>query len=172
MISLTNHIPEDALLWRNNPIIQKWCRQYTLISLAQHKKWLEKIETDPSIKMFGIVNRKRSNEEHEIGVCGFTSIDKHNQSAEFSLYIAAHVQRQGFGKRALRALFEHGFLHMNFNRIWGEMFEGNPAEKTFITLGLKKEGTLRKSHYREGRFIDSHIYAILRNDWVCSTQDT
>ena len=82
-MQLVAEIPKQAREWRNHPDVWKWCRQYTLISPKQHEKWLEKIENDPRIKMFGIKHN-----ETELGVCGLTSIDKHNQSAEFSLYIA------------------------------------------------------------------------------------
>lgn len=100
-----------------------------------------------------------------VGVCGLTSIDKINQKAEFSLYIAPDMQHKGFGRAALALLLHHGFNDFNLNRIWGESFDGNPAQKMFARMGMQKEGTLRESYFRGGKFIDSHIWAITRSQF-------
>lgn len=182
MIRLVADIPLEAREWRNHKFVQRWCRQYTLIDEKSHAQWLERISNDPTIKMYGIAHVKETGvpkhpynpifpnyltqeEFTPVGVCGLTSINRVNQSAEFSLYIAPMFQRQGFGEKALRLLLDHGFKSHNLNRIWGETFDGNPAAKTFEKLGMKKEGTLRSSYFRDGKFIDSHIYAILRSEW-------
>ena len=39
------------------------------------------------------------------------------------------------------------------------------AVKMFESLGMKKEGTLKRSYYRDGEFIDSYIYAILKDEY-------
>lgn len=155
MITLTSQIPNSALSWRNDPLIYKWCRQHTLISPKAHALWLERIEHDPTIKMFGI-----RNDQCDVGVCGLTSINLINRSAEFSLYIAPQFHRLGYGKLALLELLKVGFLNFGLNRIWGESFEGNPAQKVFGSIGFRHEGTLKGSYFREGKFIDSNIWAM------------
>lgn len=160
LVKLVDSIPSNALWWRNHMSIWRWCRQHTLISPAQHDAWLERIETDPTIKMFGI--RAVQSDSKDIGVCGFTSINQRNQSAEFSLYIAPEHQKFGYGKSALRTLVRHGFEDWNLHRIWGETFDGNPAYKVFGELGFQLEGILRDTYYREGKFINSHIYATIK----------
>ena len=160
-VYLSSEIPIDARGWRNERCVWEWCRQNTLISEAAHQRWLERIETDPTIKMFGIHNEIL---EH-IGVCGLTSIDRVNQTAEFSLYIAPHEWKKGYGKDALKTLITHGFNDLNLNRIWGETYDGNPALKMFLSLGMKHEGTSRQAYFRNGRFIDCHRVAVLRSEW-------
>jgi len=157
--------------FRNDPEIRKWCREYTEISEAKHERWLTKIEEDPSIKMFGIyINQLDIKDESMgkiaacIGTCGLTSIDRVNQNAEFSLYIAKNYQKMGYGKEALQTLIWHGFNDFNLHRIWGEVFEGNPALKIFKEIGFTIEGVLRKSYFREGKFIDSIRIGILRGE--------
>lgn len=160
MINLSADIPQDSRKWRNYPEIYEWCRQHTLLSETEHRKWLERIETDNSIKMYGIHKNAQP-----VGVCGFTSINLINRSAEFSLYIGLPFQGHGFGREALHRLLEHGFNEFGFNRIWGETFDKNPAVKTFEKIGMKKEGTLRQSYFKNGKFIDSHIYSILASEF-------
>jgi RimJ/RimL family protein N-acetyltransferase len=159
-ISLDHFIPSEALRWRNNPEIWKWCRQYTLISARDQQKWLEKIEEDPSIKMFSI-----SNQAKIIGVAGFTSIDRHNRNAEFSLYIEPNSQGKGYGAKALRTLINHGFYDWGFERIWGETYQDNPAINMFARIGMKTEGMFRNTYFRNGQFINSYMVSILRGEW-------
>ena len=159
-VYLTPDIPEKARIWRNDPEIWRWCRQNTLIDSHSHVMWEQEQSCDASIKMFGIASGFTS-----IGVCGFTSIDRLNRSAEFSLYIDPDEQRKGYGKRALQTLIRHGFEDWGFNRIWGETFDGNPALKTFLEIGLTTEGTLRESYFKKGKFINSFIVSILASEF-------
>jgi UDP-4-amino-4,6-dideoxy-N-acetyl-beta-L-altrosamine N-acetyltransferase len=160
---LTADIPPQARQWRNVHTIRKWCRQYTLIDQAHHNDWLERIERDPTIKMFGIYEPNLG----DVGVCGLTSIDRVNQAAEFSLYIAPHAQKKGLARQALTLLLLHAFNDHNLNRVWGEVFSGNPALKLFGEIGFKQEGTLEQAYFRDGKFIDVHRIAILRKDFKC-----
>ena len=159
-VYLTPDIPDEAIEWRNNPAVWKWCRQNTLIDMYHHKAWEHAQSSNPNIKMFGVATGFTS-----IGVCGFTSIDRLNRSAEFSLYIDPDEQRKGYGKRALQTLIRHGFEDWGFNRIWGETFDGNPALKTFLEIGLTTEGTLRESYFKKGKFINSFIVSILASEF-------
>jgi len=158
-ISLSADIdPFKAREVRNSPLIWKWCRQYTLISEKEQDDWIERQHSDPTIKMYSI---QAGGFEGQVGVCGFTSIDRQNRNAEFSLYIAPEHQRFGYGKRALATLCRHGFEDWGFNRIWGETIERNPARDMFDKLGFKTEGRLRQSYWRKGKFIDSEIISLL-----------
>jgi len=159
-VSLYADIPIEARAWRNNYEIRKWCRQHTLITQEQHDSWHHTIQEHPSIKMFGVVAKGEY-----VGVAGLTSICEVNRNAEFSLYIVPKQQKKGYGKKALIALLRHGFDNFNLNRIWGETFAHNPAHTMFLELGLKDEGTFRQSYFREGKYINSHIVAVLREEF-------
>lgn len=166
MIRLTPDIPVEAREWRNDPRIWMWCRQNHLISEHDQETWLTKIANDPTIKMFGIYgDETEGGVVVPIGVCGLTSISLAHRSAEFSLYIAPGRQGAGYGNRALVALLKHGFWNLGLNRIWGDVFEGNQALEKFKTIGFKEEGILRQSYFKNGRFIDSTIISILRNEF-------
>ena len=159
MISLTADIHPNAREWRNHLNVRRWCRQFTLISESEHAEWLKKIHSDPKIKMFGI-----GHSGEQVGVCGFTSIDLINRNAEFSLYINAENQDLGYGAPALMQLIDHGFDDFGLKRIWGEVFDGNPALKKFLDLGFRPEGVLRSSYFRDGKYINSHIIGMLSDE--------
>jgi RimJ/RimL family protein N-acetyltransferase len=155
-----------ARSWRNDPSIWKWCRQHTFISEDEHEAWRKRIAGDPSIKMLGVWAAPGSVYGYRpVGVCGLTSIDRVNQRAEFSLYIAPGEQGKGYGRTALIELLRHGFCDHNLQVIWGETFDGNPALKMFEAVGMTKEATLRQRYFRDGRFIDVHIISMLRGEY-------
>lgn len=160
-VQLVADIPRQAREWRNNAAINKWCRQFTLIDEMGQAEWEVRTRKDESIKMYGVQNR----ENIDVGVCGLTSIDRVNQKAEFSLYIAPAYQGAGYGKDALVTLLHHGFYAHNLNRVWGEVFADNPAMKMFEAVGLKLEGIQRQSYFRDGKFIDSLIVSVLRSEF-------
>lgn len=151
---------DQLRIWRNDKEIYKWCRQHAPIEEWEHRAWLESLPKRSDVKMFGIYT-----DDGAVGVCGLTSIDLVNRHAEFSIYVASQFHGAGVGKKALSQLVSYGFNTLGLNHIFGETFEGNPARGTFEALGFKFEGTRRQFYFREGRFIDAHLYSILRSEW-------
>lgn len=151
---------EKCRLWRNDNRIWKWCRQNDLISDIAQSNWFERQNMDPSIHMYKILNFG----EH-VGVCGLTSHDYINRSAEFSLYIAPDFHGNGLGRKSLITLVSHGFKNLGLHSIWGETYDHNPAFGMFISLGFSLDGTRRDLYFREGKFIDAKIVSVLENEW-------
>lgn len=149
--------------WRNQYEVSRWCRQYSLISDRDQSRWFEWQNDSLSTQMFII-----QSENAPVGVCGLTSIDLVNRRAEFSCYIAPGMRGNGYASGALKTLYSFGFLRLGLNVIWGESFDGNPATKIFERLGMIYEGTRKEFYFREGKFIDAHLYSInkLRFDIV------
>ena len=152
------------LEWRNDYRIWQWCRQNDLINELSHEAWFERQARDPATRMYKLM-LKTSGATSMIGVCGLTSIDWQNRRAEFSLYIAPSVLKIGAGKMALKLLLNHGFDNLGLNLIWGETFDGNPAARMFETLGFLKEGTRRQFYWRDGKYIDAHLYSMTQGEW-------
>jgi len=147
--------------WRNNPKVRNWCRQVGLISQLDQEKWIKAQNDDPIIRMFVI--------EHFgeiVGVCGLTSIDQQNRRAEFSLYIAPDRMARGISTLALKTLCKFGFLELGLNIIWGESFDGNHAIKVFEKIGFKFEGTRRDFYFKNGKFLDAHLYSLKASELI------
>jgi len=170
MIRLRGLIADDLgymFEWRNDPRINHWTRQNDVISSASHKAWFERQAHDPKIKMYAIDSGcvGKHWQAPILGVCGLTDIDLINRRAEFSLYIGPEYHGNGYGEAALRLLLEKGFKTYGLNSIWGETFDGNPAAKMVEKIGFKKEGTRRAFYFRDGKFIDAHLYSILNSEF-------
>lgn len=146
--------------WRNDARVWKWCRQMKLISDVEQEAWFDRQSSDPTIQMYAVLAN-----DFLAGVCGFTSIDLINRRAEFSLYIDPAMFGRGLGTMALKTLFSHGFNQWGFHSIWGESFDGNPASRMFKKIGMKQEGIRRGFYFRDGKFIDAHLYGVLASEW-------
>jgi UDP-4-amino-4,6-dideoxy-N-acetyl-beta-L-altrosamine N-acetyltransferase len=150
--------------WRNDYRIWQWCRQHDFISDVEHEDWFRRQSSDPNIKMYKIIAVTET-KSAMIGVCGLTDIDLVNRRAEFSLYIAPNLQGKGFGRAGLTCLLTHGFSNLGLNVIWGESFDNNPAIRIFQKLGFVKEGTRRDFYFRDGKFVDAHLYSMRASEW-------
>jgi RimJ/RimL family protein N-acetyltransferase len=158
--ALTREGIQQAREWRNDPSIWKWCRQNDAISDVAHERWFERQAQDQSIKMYWIMAG-----EYRVGVCGLTSIDRDNRRAEFSLYISPREQGLGYARAALRTLLHHAFRNLGLHVVWGESFDGNPAIRLFLKLGFQPEGTRREFYFRDGKFIDAHLFSVTEDEW-------
>lgn len=145
---------------RNKPEIWRWCRQSDLISEEDQKAWYFRQNSDPTQRMYLICVGGNG-----VGVCGLTSVDTLCHRAEFSLYVFKDHQNQGYGRKALRTLFTHGFRNIGLNLIWGETFEGNHAIDLFISLGMTRDGVRRDFYFKDGQFQDSHLISIKACEW-------
>jgi len=163
---------EDCALlrsWRNTDSIFKWSRQRDLLSKEDQEKWFESLQSNASVKMYAIKDiTSIINPAPTVGVCGLSDIDFFNSRAEFSIYIAPEHQKKGFGEKALKLLLNHAFKNYPFKVIWGETFEGNHALRMFEKIGMKKEGTRRFFYYKDGKYLDTHLISITREEFYAS----
>ncbi len=151
--------------WRNDHRIWRWTRQNDLISDAEQVRWFNRQSDDPTIKMYKIVAENERNKKAPVGVCGLTSINPVNRSAEISLYIAPEAQGRGIAPHAFRCIVLHGFLNLGLNSIYADVFAGNPVTKVLDKVGFRHEGTRRQAYWKDGQFTDAHFYSILAEDW-------
>ena len=145
---------------RNMPEIYNWSRQEDLLNEVTHEEWFYKQARDPRVRMYEILSG-----EVFIGVCGLSDLDLLHRRAEFSLYINTKWQKKGLATPTLKTLFKHGFYSFGLNVIWGESFDGNPACQIFEKLGMKKDGARTDFYWKNGRFIDAHLYSMRASEW-------
>ena len=151
--------------WRNNPDFRKYYREYRELSLGHKQKWYDsKIINDDSWQFFVI---KPQEKDIVIGSCGLTYINWIHRTGEFSITIGDEDYRSGgYGSDALRTLVKYGFEDLNLNRIWCEVYSNNAAIDIYRHIGFKDEGVLRQSYYNEGKYWNSHILSILKEEYL------
>lgn len=146
--------------WRNDPRIMKWTRQHMPLHMEDHIEWYEWQRKDTKTEMFAV------DADGLAGVAGLTDIDMVNRRAEFSLYIDPDQHGKGLGESSLRGLLRYGFRNINLNSIWGEAFEKNPAMYLFRKVGMTQTGFRRSFYYRNGRYLNAHMFGILKSEFI------
>lgn len=103
-----------------------------------------------------------------IGLVSLTNIDRINQSATFHIMIGDKNNREkGAGHFAINEMLRHAFLDMNLNRIELTVLESNKrAIEIYKKVGFKEEGVKRKALYKNGKFVDVVIMAILKEEFI------
>jgi len=149
--------------WRNDPDIFSRVREYRLLNMENQEAWFNSLRDNRQTIMFGVINQLIGK---IIGVCGLINIDWIGRKAEISIYIGDKSYRQkGLGIEILNALAKYAFEECNLNRLWAEVYESNQAgRRLFIKAGYAEEGVLLSHAYKNGRYQNSHIYRLLRDE--------
>lgn len=144
------------LEWRNNPDFRLFFREYRELNYDNQLLWYEKyVLNDSSTQMFAITTLDTN---ELIGACGLCYIDWVNRNADFSIYIGKDnlYIDEVFAIDAAKVMEKYGFEELNLHRLWAEIYSIDNKKKAFFkTLGFKLEGTLKETHWTEGRWVDS-----------------
>jgi RimJ/RimL family protein N-acetyltransferase len=145
-----------ARIWRNDERYNQFFRQVGLITEIDQEDWLLKVQTNPTIKMYAVMESIFSC----IGVCGLTSIDWINRKAELSCYTEGWKEKNEIA--AINTIVDHGFRDLGLHRIWTETFETHGLHlKILPEIGFQREGTLRQVYFKQGKWLDSIIHALI-----------
>ena len=92
-----------------------------------------------------------------------------HRKAEVGYWIGKPYWGRGYATEALKAILRFGFETLNLNRIYATHFAENPASgRVMQKAGMTYEGVMRQAIYKDGRFHDQLMYAILREEWNAS----
>lgn len=102
-----------------------------------------------------------------IGVTGLDKADVRNRHAMFGIGIGdKSAWGKGYGTEATRLVVGHAFETLNLNRVWLTAFEYNARGiRAYEKADFRVEGRLRQECYRDGRYWDVLLMAVLREDW-------
>lgn len=102
-----------------------------------------------------------------IGSTSLFRVDGKNRSAMFGIAVAdAAMRGRGYGGEIIDLMLEWGFLELNLHRIELRVMAFNEgAMRLYERKGFAREGALRDAIWREGRYWDEHVMAVLRPDW-------
>jgi ribosomal-protein-alanine N-acetyltransferase len=89
--------------------------------------------------------------------------DVHRNTAELGYWLGAAYWGRGYATEAVRAIVQHGFDHVGFERIQASVFEWNEASsRVLVKAGFDYEGRMRRHCLKDGRFGDVLLYARVR----------
>ena len=152
--------------WHNDEEIKRLYSSHPFpVSIENEKLWYKKILTSNiPVTVFGIESILT---KELIGIASLKDINLINRSAEFGMYVGAKKLRgHGISIAVTKLILEYAFLKLGLNRVYSHMIEDNmPAWKLCERIGFKREGKLRQSLFRNGKFYNELIYSILRTEY-------
>jgi RimJ/RimL family protein N-acetyltransferase len=106
-----------------------------------------------------------------IGTCGVRiEIPEHKQ-ASFGCAIAQPHWGKGLAYEAAWHLIDYGFSSLPIHRLYAETIRENKRARALAEkLRMRLEGELRQHKFFQGRWWDTIVYAVLKNEW--NTQST
>jgi ribosomal-protein-alanine N-acetyltransferase len=90
--------------------------------------------------------------------------DIHRKSAELGYWLAEPYWGRGIMSEAVDRFTRHAFEVFDLQRIYAEPFANNPASARILEkAGFVREGGLRASVVKDGKVLDSLLYACVRD---------
>lgn len=97
-----------------------------------------------------------------IGGIGFDGLIKGHKT-EIGYWLAKPWWSRGIMSAVVGKACEYAFSHWNLVRITAHVFESNLASARVLEKnGFEFEGLLRKHHLKDGQFLDSRLFALVR----------
>lgn len=152
--------------WRNIESFRKNFREHRELNNYNQEKWFEKTVSSSCDYMFII---ERSSDNLPLGACGLLYINWQLRTADFSFYIGyneLYIDNE-YAPEAIKLLIMYGFNVLNLNKIWMELYEFD-LKKLNIFLedfNFKKDGKLRQNAFEEGKYFDSYIISLLKDEY-------
>ena len=137
------------------------------LSIATEERWFEDLLDHHGRDRWHFVIC-RLDDGRPVGSLDLHEIDYTNGGAGLGIQVGDPADRgQGYGGDALRVLTDFAFERLRLERVWLDVYEGNPdARRLYERVGFVHEATFRHGVYRAGRYEDVHRLAILRSEWT------
>jgi RimJ/RimL family protein N-acetyltransferase len=127
-------------------------------------EWLAR-PTETSRAFLIETHAKEGRRSEALGWCGLRGMDCKNRHA--NLIWGSRRSALNLEAEALGVLVGFAFLELGFERV--ECETSGPDRDTPVLLeriGFRREATKRESIRRGGRYLDSVVHAVLREDWM------
>jgi RimJ/RimL family protein N-acetyltransferase len=159
--------PADAPLlttWFNDQEFTRLLFHCRPVTLAQELAFLQKIGESQTDYALGMVLRST---DQLIGTAGLKDMDVRHRHIGFGIGIGDKTMwHKGYGADATHLLLGHAFQTLNLNRVYLHVYEFNKAAiRCYEKVGFRVEGRLRQSHFAEGRYWDTIVMGIIREEW-------
>lgn len=113
--------------------------------------------------MFTIENLNSEN----VGGINLNSIDEKNGTFSIGIQIDRDHRGKGYGTRAVNILLKYAFFERRLNKFNDYVLEGNEASAAIMKkVGCVQEGVRRQVFYTNGRYFDSILFGLTKDEYV------
>ncbi|MER3451618.1 MAG: GNAT family N-acetyltransferase [Thermus sp.] len=101
-----------------------------------------------------------------IGGAGLRVHSVEHRNGDIGYILRRDCWGRGYATEAARLLLHFGFDRLGLHRIWATCDPENIASiRVLQKIGMQWEGRIRHQHLVRGRWRDSELYAILKDEW-------
>ena len=154
--------------WLNDPEVVAGLDQSTPLGIDEEEEWFKEIQKRDPIERPLAIDALRDTTWRHIGGCNLFDFNHQVRRASSGIMIGdKSCWGQGYGTEAMQLLLEHAFNTLNLNRVDLHVYDDNQrAIEMYKRVGFVEEGRLRDYHFREGKYFDTLIMSILRDEWI------
>ena len=152
---------ENALRWLNDPDVTATLEFNHGVSRGEEEAFFDRIETARETDLvWAVLDEAR----RHIGFVGLHAIAWRRRCASGGLFLGERdAWGQGYATDAVRVRTRFAFDQLGLHRVEGHTF--NPAmRRVYEKCGYRCEGVQRSKFWRDGRWHDVALYAILEDD--------
>ncbi|MFQ6078162.1 MAG: GNAT family N-acetyltransferase [Thermodesulfobacteriota bacterium] len=162
----------DAFIsWLNDAEVRQFLSRSFPINAIREKEFVEGLYKDQTKVVLAIVIKES---DQLIGVTGLHAIDSVNRKAIFGIFVGDKKNwSKGYGTEATKLMVSHGFEALNLNRISLTVFDHNPRGiRAYEKAGFVKEGVLRQDRYVNGKYHNTIVMGILKEEWESTKKES
>lgn len=101
-----------------------------------------------------------------LGQVSLQGVDRFTLQGELAVIVSPAHWGKGIATEAIGLMLKYAFHSLNLNRVWLKVFaEHTAAVNLYRKCGFVQEGVLRQDAYLEGRYRDTIIMSVLREDF-------
>jgi ribosomal-protein-alanine N-acetyltransferase len=106
-------------------------------------------------------------EARVIGAVHLEVSDPANQAGDIGYCLHRDYWRRGVASEAASALAGVGFERLGLHRLWATCDVRNAGSAgVMMKLGMRREATMRQNQWAKDGWRDTHLYAMLAEEWV------
>lgn len=153
----------------NDPDVNRMLLAHRPYSLEFEQQFIEKHGSSTGDIVLGICLRA---DDRLIGATGLHGLSAKDRHAAFGVEIGEKdYWGKGYGTEVTRLMTGYAFDTLNLNRVWLLVYENNErGRRAYEKVGYRREGVLRQYTWREGRWWDAHLMAMLAEEWRARTR--
>lgn len=152
--------------WMNDPEVTKYLLSAPLYGLEEMEQWYnERRGTDD--RVLAMMDR----DDELIGYCGISRLEWEERRCNLWLIIGERdAWGHGYGADTVRTMLRYLFDEENLNRVYLTVDEENlRAIGLYERCGFRREGILKSARFKNGRYRDDVMMAVLKRDWSAGT---
>ncbi len=149
--------------WMNDPEVTRFLRAYRPMTLRAEEEFIDRAGQGDDVALAVALR----DGDRLIGGTGLHDFDLRCRRASFGIFIGPREEwGKGYGSEATRLMVGYAFETLNLNRVSLQVYEYNPRGiRAYEKVGFRREGVLRQDVFRDGRYWDTIVMGILREEW-------